>query len=460
MNLDVRRALRGVVDLGRLVRHVLTTSANNETDWLEWKSAVDLMAPAGRFAVAKQVLGFSNRNPDRAAVHVEGCGYLVLGAEPGILHGQAPMDPADLEAALRRYVGEDGPAWSPVWITTGGVEVLVITVEPPRWGDPIRTLRKAFDNFEDGAVFVRRPGGCHRASTDEMQMLQTRFSRQSEWPPLGISVEVLSGPLPVLDVEDGYISRWLDSERERLLSPLSELNRPTVQDIEKDLDQLPANRASLIRSAFVQHQSEQRSREEFRTSVEEYMEECRKVFPAVAGAAFVKQTRAVLAVALRNPTAKNVPAVELELRLSGPVFSFDEDLADIELPEAPRAWGASKVLNFGFDPSLLAGLPRGLEPRFTMPRYPHPSRGYSSENIGSTLIRYEPIDLRPHGTSPLEHVPLLVRADVGEFVYGIGAQRLQVSTGSWRARSQSRRRLQSRSKNYCRMLKRRWNRSL
>lgn len=116
-SLDVTHALRGVVDLGRLVGYVLTTNPKNETDWLEWKSAVDLTEPGGRFSVAKQVLGFSNRHPDRAAAHVEGCGYLVLGAEPGNLRGQPSMDPADLESALRRYVGEDGPAPSGLRLT-------------------------------------------------------------------------------------------------------------------------------------------------------------------------------------------------------------------------------------------------------------------------------------------------------------------------------------------------------
>ena len=61
-----------------LVRYVLAANTKNETDWLEWKVGVDLSKPEGRFDVAKQVLGFANRDPNRAALNAGGCAYVVL----------------------------------------------------------------------------------------------------------------------------------------------------------------------------------------------------------------------------------------------------------------------------------------------------------------------------------------------------------------------------------------------
>lgn len=103
LNLDVTRPLRGVNDLAALVRYVLATNAKNETTWLEWKRMLDLTTSQHRFDVAKQILGFSNREPDRAAAYAGGCAYVVIGAEPSNLAGQDSIDPADLEAGLRRY---------------------------------------------------------------------------------------------------------------------------------------------------------------------------------------------------------------------------------------------------------------------------------------------------------------------------------------------------------------------
>lgn len=120
LGLDITRVLRGVVDLAGLVRYIVATNPKNETDWLEWKGPLDLSTADHRFSVSKQILGFSNRDPDRSAAHAGGCAYVVLGAEPAHLTGQSPMDPADLEAGLRRYIGVDGPAWTPVWGHGGG----------------------------------------------------------------------------------------------------------------------------------------------------------------------------------------------------------------------------------------------------------------------------------------------------------------------------------------------------
>ena len=69
---DVTIAARGMTDLEGLVRDVIAAEPENETDWIEWKSSLDLLIPRDRFAIAKRILGFSNRDPIRAAKYMGG----------------------------------------------------------------------------------------------------------------------------------------------------------------------------------------------------------------------------------------------------------------------------------------------------------------------------------------------------------------------------------------------------
>ena len=60
--LDTTRAMRTADELLMLVKAIHGSLAGTqETNWLEWKSSLDLTKPAGKFAVAKAILGFSNR---------------------------------------------------------------------------------------------------------------------------------------------------------------------------------------------------------------------------------------------------------------------------------------------------------------------------------------------------------------------------------------------------------------
>jgi hypothetical protein len=189
--IDTSRPLRSPAAQVELVQAVLAADETDETEWVEWKSLLDLTRAEGRFAIASQILGFANRHPDRASRFVGGCAYLIVGAEPGTMSGQPVMDPADLDNALRPYLGDAGPVWSPLWPKVSGCHVLVVTVEAPRWGDPIFVLRKAFDRHEDGTVFVRRPGATRRASAAEMDHLLVRLLQRR-------------GPLEMTELHDPF----------------------------------------------------------------------------------------------------------------------------------------------------------------------------------------------------------------------------------------------------------------
>jgi len=66
VEIDTGVALRRMNDLRRLVEAVVGADENDELDWLEWKSTLDLSTKHGCFQVAKAVLGMANRAVEQA----------------------------------------------------------------------------------------------------------------------------------------------------------------------------------------------------------------------------------------------------------------------------------------------------------------------------------------------------------------------------------------------------------
>ena len=176
---DWSRAARRPSEREEIVDYIFAaTSTPSETQWLEWKTDYDLTAVSGRLAVARQLIGFANRHPDRAAQHAEGLGYLLLGVEPGNLPGTVEFDSADLENWLSPYIG-DKIAWSPDYVRYKGTPVLFITVEAPRWGDDIQCLRQGAEDVggrhvPEGTIWVRKLGKTDRATPADIDMLGER----------------------------------------------------------------------------------------------------------------------------------------------------------------------------------------------------------------------------------------------------------------------------------------------
>ena len=97
--------------------------------------------------------------PERAAEHVEGCGFLVMGAEPGNLASVTAVDPAVFGQGTEPYLGSIGPAWSSQYVRDGTLTVLVITVKAPRHGQPIFALERP----RRGVAAADRPRAAGRA---------------------------------------------------------------------------------------------------------------------------------------------------------------------------------------------------------------------------------------------------------------------------------------------------------
>ena len=100
---DMSSAFRSPHELAMLVEAVLKASENDESDWIEWKSGLDLREKETQGTLARHILGMANRRPEHAVRYAAGCGYIVVGAEPGRCAGVAEVDPAVLSQGMHPY---------------------------------------------------------------------------------------------------------------------------------------------------------------------------------------------------------------------------------------------------------------------------------------------------------------------------------------------------------------------
>ena len=221
LDLDMARQLRTPNELVQLVDAIAQADEGEpETDWLEWKREADLSSRQGQAVIAKNVMGFANRDPAIARRQVGGCGYLVIGVVPGEVCGVRPVDYAVLGPGVTRFVGPE-VRWTPEFVDYANQKVLVVTVEPPEIGDPIRTVLKAHQpdsglRMRNGDVYVRGHGITDLATQADFDMLIQRYAA-GQAPVSGIRVEPMGSPSAV-PVEYGCneIQAWCSQEWESL----------------------------------------------------------------------------------------------------------------------------------------------------------------------------------------------------------------------------------------------------
>ncbi|MGV0740628.1 hypothetical protein ABQF35_30300 [Mycobacterium syngnathidarum] len=207
-DIDTTRALRTDDELLRLVAAIHgSRPAAQETSWLEWKSSLDLNTAAGKFTVAKAVLGFANRTVEDARLNCGGVAYMVVGVEPGAAAGIPAIDHADLTPGIKTYA--ETPRFTPRTIRYSGVEVLVVVVEPPEPGDPQHTLQKQYDKFHAGIVFHRGAARTAPAGPKEVEMLERRLLQGAQRPELDLALGCAANPLMRLSVAQEQLDDWL-----------------------------------------------------------------------------------------------------------------------------------------------------------------------------------------------------------------------------------------------------------
>lgn len=207
-DIDTTCAFRTDGELQALVEAIHSSPPTaQETNWLEWKSTLNLNVTEGRFPVAKAILGFANRSVAEAHRACEGVAYMVVGVEPGNAPGVATIDHASISQGLKTYV--DGVRWSLRYVEISGVNVLVIVIEAPKAGDAIHPLQKAYDKHYKGTVFHRGAAQTEPAGPKVIAMLQERLLEGQREPDLELEFDTQAGPLTRLSANPEEIEDWL-----------------------------------------------------------------------------------------------------------------------------------------------------------------------------------------------------------------------------------------------------------
>ncbi len=407
LSLDTSRAPGRPAEVLALVRAIEAAEPSDESSWLEWKSTLDFGSGKGaRVHVARAILGFANRMPEDAARHMEGHGYLVVGAEPGSIQGIPALDPVELDDQVTPFIGSAGPRWQPHFLSVDGKTVLVVVVDPPRWGDPICTVRKSSEGITDGAVLVRGKGGTRPATSAEMDNLQRRLRVPATADQLSISIEVAEPEaVTPIDLSAG-VEDWLDEQELELLRALP--NPPGLGALSA-LSGM--TRIGVDFGVLSKELPEDRTEEKYRQQIADYIDLCRQRLPRVMKLAASREL-APLVLRAQNLTAKNVPDLVVEVHIAGAVEAILPDerasVADDQLPRPPRKWGPRP------NPALA--------PAWNLPAvradFPVvPFVGPDIRNGGSTDIRFPSVDLRPHRSAELDPVVLLVSEPPGSVLH-------------------------------------------
>jgi len=421
--------LRGTAALRQLVEAVVAADEHDEADWIEWKGTLDLTAKEGCFHVARAVLGLANRLPERAAPTCEGLGYVIVGAEPGTLHGLATVDPARLDQVIEHYLGgADGPAFTPAYVAIDGKTVLVVTIEAPMPGDPIRTLRRQLDKYLDGTIFVRKHGRTVIADAADIDALQRRLTDGPARTRPDLTVSVV-GDVPLSWFDPAavrpLIDAWTAGRAEKLMEAARETERrrqaarakpstgPAAAGTLPALAALAETQAAIQRMAMASvawgSSPDRRTLDEYESEVDEWRGELVEVATRGFPGRYTRAGRGVVRVQVENLGSRFLPDVEVEVRFEGDIVrGFHKEPEWIDYPARPREFGKAQPTHD------LASLLGGSMVQPYIPDLGGIRRNTWVED-GSLKVRWTVGDLRQHGkdTSDEVYVFLFARPEDG-----------------------------------------------
>lgn len=400
LNFDAEQPVVGLRSQQALIKAVLLASSADESRWLEWKSGLDVSKPAGAFAVARGILGFANRMPDVADQWVGGHAYMLVGVEEGELHGVTPYDVEKVDPWLARYLGDFDRyqfTYVPYDNGDGTRQVMLVDVSPPRWGDPPYPLCKAYENSYAGTIFHRYPGRTQPAQPSEIALLTERARRATH--RISVEVRPSAGTVALVPATDDIRARLLSVIRDEMLEQLGTSGKAGRGGARGSLTFGPPAYLSSL---------DPRSPDDFREEVEQYLRDFDLAMQQSL-ALTVGTTGTPLRLKLSNPGETFLAKVEVVLSFPDTVQAhvIDED-EEVTWPTRPKSYGSGSVPGMGIG-------------------FPHHRMDYSLATMyspdiehdeGHTVIRFTPVDLRPHETVPLDTIALFSTEEAEEAVIG------------------------------------------
>ena len=412
LDFDASRLPTGALGWAAFFAAVEAAAPEDENQWLEFKAAVDPAGPEGAATLAKAIVAFSNRRVEVAQKWLGGHAIVLVGIEPGSVPGAAILDPAVIHDRVGRLIADPAPAWDCAYHDYRGRSVLVLTVDPPRDGDPIHCIGKSSGSVENGQIYVRRPGKSDRAKSEDIRALSLRLL-----PQRSLRLEVgarVDGGVRRCVWPDDWLESWLSAERSRLLAPMDRALKPGIR-LDVSLASVLRARQNLegLSKQALRAVTEPEDREPYgyRQEVEDYLSNCRSQLddaPARAAARALDATTWTLT----NLTDHNLEAVEVKVHVEGEVEAFEKafyfGLADMA-PEPPRLWGP-RPSQAALQHQVLRARPSRYEPPATT-EAPKPI----VRNGGSVFIDFPGRTLRPRATVTLgdQHVLVIAPAFAG-----------------------------------------------
>jgi hypothetical protein len=385
---------------------------NDEHDWVEWKSTLDLTIAADRWHLAKQILGFSNRAIATSKRHAGGYSYVLVGVEPGALAGVTTIDNADLVNPLNRWVG---PArWSPEQVVVDGKTVMVIVVDPPQPGDDPFTLRKAYDQFNEGAIFVRTPGRTDRATSAQITDLMARARAGTAVVQVVVRAEPATVEFgPAYDAQRAQ--EWLAERRTELMLPSRSKWPATKPSPYAALRQFDRGLVMPATSVYgLGEQPDKRTEEDYEREVEEYLAKAEETVRDHLLHQRYESDGATLRLVVDNPTDRNFQKLVVTAHVHGDVVKWPSSVG-VRVYAAPNWPAVPAVLG---TPRKLPGIERLLNPAALYPRAAdraivNPIPRFEIEDTGSVTITYAAVDIRPRTPTALPAVAVMVREPAG-----------------------------------------------
>jgi hypothetical protein len=253
--------------------------------------------------------------------------------------------------------------------------VLIVTVSPPNWGDPIFCIRKEIpppprgesdqakdkDTIREATIFVRRTGRTDRARAADIDRLGERLLRKHQM--LDLTLTVQQGEVTPVTVPDDDMEKVINAARENLLSHLPPAaTGDTAESESRTLDQLLQD---IKVETLTGSKPDPRGRDGYLNEVELYLEELRgavpQTLPEVAALA-----APCIELRLHNQTHAHLKDVQVRLEMPEGVLALvpmdPEDRARREpilrsLVDAPRPYGPVNPLQY------MGSLPPSLLPR-------------------------------------------------------------------------------------------------
>jgi hypothetical protein len=371
---DLSQRLRRPSERLALVEYIAASPTLQENEHLEWKSGYDLGKRPDAGKVAKQLVGFANRDPARAQRQTGGYAYVLLGIEPGAVTGVPVWDSANIESWLSRFVPSE-LMYDVHYASAEGKEILLLEVDPPRQGDPIFCLQASTGegnaNLSEGTIYVRRGGKTEPANAAEIAMLTERARTATGGAQLDLEVAVEAQDLSTLETEplkESVRERWIDQERLRLLEGL-----PTNPLMSRTL-------------------GESRTPAQYENQVETYLGEIRKGWPMFALSQHVKHSKPSLALAVTNQTDENFENVVVEIEVPLPSSCVGTSASSVV-----EALSVAQLIEWGENP--ITKIDRSIFGA-------SPDAEISPIGDERTKVRFPPVHVYPQTSQPLEALTL------------------------------------------------------